>query len=346
MDAEIKRPIDEDPVLELYATYSLGKDMQNENFQPYEPSQPIYLWPERRQCQHSDVDKEGSNPKNFEVEQSILSKFVWPDQSLSIGFFGILARHGGVYIRNIRDARNIDVEMIINIGEISLLDFLVNIFNGQIPADCSLFLQILLQKDFKNRNVTLALGLSADAGIDVHAHVAGLKIGHYSTKDVTLHSLLQKSTCTAKSQWVIKTGMDQYLGMTKNGPKFHSDLEWRTHIADGINDWIRDVEKCFSDDTLLQRALRGLTIVDIQIHCQDNGITIDANQIRFNANVMESILSHNASIDSRIPEERDPDFQASLEKSRKLSESLPTALYAYIKNYEVDKSDTKTEEVD
>jgi len=229
--------------------------------------------------------------KDFEMEPSILSKFVWPDQTLSKIFFGILAQHGGTYVKNTLVPGNIDVEMTIPIGEISLLEFLDKIFQGRIPADCSLFLQILLQKDFKNRNVTLALGLSADAGIDVHVHTAELEIGRYTVKDVTLHSLLRNSSCTAKSQWVIKTGLDQYLGMTRNGPKIYSDLEWRTHMANGINSWLRDDELLCFNGTLLQQAMYGLNVANVQIHCQDNVITIDVDQIRFNGNQLTSILS-------------------------------------------------------
>jgi len=229
--------------------------------------------------------------KYFEVDLDVLSKFVWPDQGPSKGFFGVLTQHGGIYVKNILTSGNIDVEMNIPIGDISLLEFLDKIFHGKIPVDCSLFLQILLQKDFKNKEITLGLGPSADGGIDTHAHIAKLDIGHYSTKDVTLQALLQKSSCIAKSQWVIRTGLDQYLGMTTDGPKVNSDLEWRTHMSNGINRWIRDDDNLCFEGTLLQQAMHGLYIADVMVHCKENDITIDADQIKFVANQLESILS-------------------------------------------------------
>lgn len=264
---------------------SLGKKSRDENFPVHEPSPPIFITPGLYQNVKLCL-------KNFEVDISVLSKFVWPDLAPSVGFFGVLARHGGVYIRNMLESGNVDLEMEINIGDICALDFLTNIFGGKIPVDCSLFLQILLQKDFKNRIITLRLGPLADVEISVHAKVRGLQIGYYMTKDITLHSLLQKSPCIAKSQWVIKTVLDQYLGMTRNGPEIHSDLEWRTHMADGINYWLRDDDKLCVSGSMLQQAMRGLAVVNVQIHCDDNGITIDADQIIFNGGLLTSLFSY------------------------------------------------------
>ena len=79
--------------------------------------------------------------------------------------------------------------------------------------------------------------------------------------------------------------------MTTDGPKVNSDLEWRTHMSNGINRWIRDDDNLCFEGTLLQQAMHGLYIADVMVHCKENDITIDADQIKFVANQLESILS-------------------------------------------------------
>jgi len=237
--------------------------------------------------------------KDFEIDPSLLSKFVWPSDNIVSEFFEVLAHHGGSYEFSIE---NFKIEMTFPIANIPLMDVFSKIFTGKIPVDCSLFMQILLYKDIKNGVLTFGIGETlGDIIIGTFAMDANLDVGYYCLKDSKLNSLLSTSLCNAKGQWVIRTDADKYLGMTMVGPKILSDLEWRTRLANGINEWIIDCPKLMvKSKNKFEATMIGLTMDKIKDHCQIHNITINADQMIFNPNPFKALMTaHNIPVDEK-----------------------------------------------
>jgi len=240
--------------------------------------------------------------KNFEIDSSLLSRFVWPLVNIFHEFFDVLSRNGGTYLEKKLKMGEVKVELKFPIAEIPLIDVLSKIFNGKIPVDCSLFMQILLYKDIKNGCPTFGVGGTlGDIIIGSFASYDNLDVGYYDVKDLTLRSLLSNSLCDSKGEWVIRTDTDKYLGMTKEGVKSLSDLEWRTHLANGINSWVSNRNYLIANsDNPLEIIMIELTISKIKLHCQDHNIMINTDQIVFNPNPFKALMAaHNIPVDEK-----------------------------------------------
>lgn len=81
-------------------------------------------------------------------------------------------------------------------------------------------------------------------------------MGYICPLDKEIASHLQKAATMDKGQWVIKVGIDQYLGLSIDGPRIFSLEVWANRMMKGIEEFVRT-----PIDSMVQTALRGL------LHC-------------------------------------------------------------------------------
>jgi len=208
----------------------------------------------------------------FHVDKETLSKFVWGQSGVYSGFFKVLAGHGGVFVFNdCSFPDHLRIEMTFLVGSRPLLERLGEIFGGQIPVDCSLFLQVLLQGHSTNTTVRFASGRVSTLNMltlakEHHASIFYFRVGHEK-----IDTLLRESSCSAKGQWVVRLGNDRFLG-----PQILSATEWKTEIASDINKWIMPPNY---GPHSLAKVLAMMARVKIEIALRDEGIAINPDLI-------------------------------------------------------------------
>jgi hypothetical protein len=170
------------------------------------------------ECQNESSSMQDSNSPILFATPAALQIFEWCSTDLISEFFEVLAQNGGTYTMNRVDLQM--VELIFPLNGKTLANALCPLFeSGCIPVDCSLFVQAVFQM-----NLSL-----------IQSKLVHRKVGFIRAENDELHTILEKTACNDKAQWLLSVANDQYIGMTISGPQTKSELEWKTHIATAIH---------------------------------------------------------------------------------------------------------------
>lgn len=184
-------------------------------------------------------------------------------------FFDVLVCHGGKYEKKYVEKQELLFSL--KIGDKTLFQFLRDIFEDKIPVDCSLYIQVVLQKDCKNCVVSFGIGVTAEVIIE-ECNDRKLPVSYFHPNDPIIASELMYSSCNSKGQWVIAGGNRGLMtGMTEDGPVTKSLEEWKSYLRTQVRLWL-DNKRCCRDSTF--RGLKDkLTCVNVEIILRDTGLT-------------------------------------------------------------------------
>jgi hypothetical protein len=194
--------------------------------------------------------------------------FVWAVSVLD--FFRTLSHHGATYVKNDPAAREIIISL--PLDDEPLFTCLRRIFKNRIPVDCSLYVQIILQKDMRNCNVAFGIGIFAEVILVSCSGKLGAR--YYYPANQSINKILATSSCEAKGQWVVVTPRGSLVGMTSSGPLTLTDAEWSAHIADGINKWLEP-----SGARSLEQIKKNIAAIQIEIIMRDESVKITKDTI-------------------------------------------------------------------
>lgn len=77
-------------------------------------------------------------------------------------------------------------------------------------------------------------------------------------KNLLIQDNIRRTSHVTPEQWVVKLGDDEYIGLTRNGPRMMSSEQWCHYAQLELLKWANDNEIYFNHDVVMKRVIRML----------------------------------------------------------------------------------------
>ena len=147
----------------------------------------------------------------------------------------------------------------VNKGE-SLSEFLRRVYQGDGPyhMDCSVYSQLVskvLSDKWPTDGGELLLFIDTGVGGFMLWEEKIPQMGYITASDIYLNKYLCRMATSCKGQWCVKTSQDQYLGLSKNGPRVLSLSSWASLLRSGLFSYLENEISCSYADPLTRTLL-------------------------------------------------------------------------------------------